>query len=324
MRRTNLIVALACSVAVGSCSSAGGTSTGESVHHTVASGPTLDVRVGLTPILDGGSAGWCIATTDMSMKGSETVCSGARTSKGPILVVTCSAEVTPNISANVLVLTRSDVAAVRVDGGRPVSTESNSTLPAGLRGAAIELPGYRIVPKSFTVGYPWRPCPLVTPLNASGKLIGQHGGSDSPLSVQMPRRQWRAPEHQPSGACRLTSTRLPRETVASEGTVAIRIKSFSHLLGQAFISCAETSYLYMKEHELPAAVLIDARHPGTVPTGLPGMKPLAGHPSVFEAPPNKFARRIRGAWLVVQEEDNIGPRLPVELLEHLRATVGPR
>jgi hypothetical protein len=53
---------------------------------------------------------------------------------------------------NVLVLTRGDVTAVTVAGGAPIPTESNSALPAGLRAAAIELPGYRIVAKSFTVG----------------------------------------------------------------------------------------------------------------------------------------------------------------------------
>jgi hypothetical protein len=33
------------------------------------------------------------------------------------------------------------------------------------------------------------------------------------------------------------------------------------------------------------------------------------------------ARRIPGAWLVVEEEDRIGFRVPVELLEDLRATI---
>jgi hypothetical protein len=109
--------------------------------------------------------------------------------------------------------------------------------------------------------------------------------------------------------------------VAGEGSVTIRIKPVPQLIGQAFISCVETSYVYMKEHEIPAAVLLDAAHPGTTPPDLPGMKPLAGHPSIFETPPNRFARRIRGAWLVVQEEDSIGPRVSVELLEHLHAII---
>jgi hypothetical protein len=109
--------------------------------------------------------------------------------------------------------------------------------------------------------------------------------------------------------------------VAIEGTVATQIRPFPELLGQAFISCADVIYFYRNEHDLPAAVLLDATHPGAFPPGLPGMKPLTGHPSVFEVPPDRFARRIRGAWLVVEEEDGIGPSVPVELLEHLRATV---
>jgi hypothetical protein len=112
--------------------------------------------------------------------------------------------------------------------------------------------------------------------------------------------------------------------MAGEGSVAIRIRPIPQLIGQAFISCVETSYVYMKEHEIPAAVLLDAAHPGSTPPGLPGMKPLAGHPSIFEAPPNRFARRIHGAWLIVHEVDSIGPRVPLELLERLYAKINVR
>ncbi len=206
-------------------------------------------------------------------------------------------------------------------GGAPIPTESNSTLPDGLRGAAIELPGYRIVPKSYSVGYPWLPCPRVIPLDANGKPSDKQGRSGNRLAVPLPRRYWYPPARPPSGVCQLTATRLPRETVAIEGVVVTHVRPFPELLGQAFISCADTTYFYQNNHDLPAAVLLDAAHPGAPPPGLPGMKPVAGHPSVFEVPPDMFARRIRGAWLVVEEEDNIGPRVPVELLEHLRATV---
>jgi hypothetical protein len=71
-------------------------------------------------------------------------------------------------------------------------------------------------------------------------------------------------------------------------------------------------------------VLLDVSHPGSTPPSLPGMQPLAGHPGIFEAPGaegERAARRIPGAWLVVEEEDRIGLRVPVELLEHLRATI---
>jgi hypothetical protein len=278
-------------------------------------------------MLDGGSAGWCIATTKTSSTskkgGGVGGCGGVRTSTGPIFYETCQGGSRGKNSAEteVAVLTRGEVAFVAVAGGRPIPTESNSTLPGGLRAAAIELPGYRIIAKPFAAPDPWSPCPRVTALDANAKPIDKQGRSGAPLTVQLPRQYWYRPEHPLSGVCQLTATRLPRDTVAIEGIVATRVRSLPELLGRAFISCVDTIYFYRDEHDLPAAVLLDAAHPGAVPPGLLGMKPLAGHPSVFEAPPHMFARRIRGAWLVVEEEDNIGSRVPVELLERLRATV---
>jgi hypothetical protein len=331
-RFVGVAAALACAMVVSSCSSASETSSGASMRHTVVSRLISGVRVGLTPTLDGGYAGWCIATTRAyrSRRGhgggvGGGGCTGARPSTGPIFVETCGQSYTGknflNDKVDVVVLTRGEVAAVTVAGGTPIPTESNSTLPGGLRAAAIELPGYRIVPKSFPVGYPWRPCPRVTPLDASGKPIDRQGRPGIPLSIGLPRRSWYPPARPPRGVCQITATRLPRETVPIEGTVATRVRPFPELLGRAFIACADTVYFYQDNHDIPAAVLLDAANPGATPPGLPGMKPLAGHPSVFTGPPDKFARRIPGAWLVVLGEDNIGQSVPLELLEHLRATV---
>jgi hypothetical protein len=324
-RVAGLTAALACALVMSSCSSAGGASAGTSIHHRVVSRPISGIRVGLTPPLRGGYAGWCIAltTTYISRRHNGAICGGERTSTGPIFDESCSETETPVAlaGARVIVLTRGDVVAVTVAGGTPIPTESNSMLPAGLRAAAIELPGYRIVAKPRPVVDPWSPCPRVTPLDANDNRIDEQGSLSTPLAVGLPGRYWQPPGRPPSGVCQLTSTRLPRETVPIEGTVATRVRPFPELLGQAFISCAGTTYFYKNEHDLPAAVLLDAAHPGAVPPDLPGMKPLPGRPSVFAAPPNGFARRVRGAWLVVGEEDNIGPRVPVELLEHLRATI---
>jgi hypothetical protein len=322
MRSAGLVAALACVVVVSACSSAGGTLSGAAMRPTVVSRATPGVSVGLTPILSGGYAGWCIAmTTTRSDTGS--ICSGARTSTGPIVLESCSEFATPKVlaSARVVVLTRGDVASVAVAGETRISTESNSTLPAGLRAAAIELPGYKIDRTASTAEYPWLPCPRVVAFDTQGKLMDQRGASGSRLAVALPRRYWHPPARPPSGVCRLTATRLPQETVPIEETVASRVRPVQGLLGQAFIACTDTTYFYKNEHDIPAAVLLSATHPKAVPPGLPGMKPLAGHPSVFEAPSGIFARRIRGAWLVVEDEDNIGPRVPVELLEHLLATV---
>jgi hypothetical protein len=81
------------------------------------------------------------------------------------------------------------------------------------------------------------------------------------------------------------------------------------------------------ETDLTAAVLLDAAHPGATPARLPDMKPLPGHAAIFEAPCSvgvMVARRIAGAWLVVEEggEDATSDwQQPLRLLEHLRATV---
>jgi hypothetical protein len=71
-------------------------------------------------------------------------------------------------------------------------------------------------------------------------------------------------------------------------------------------------------------VLLNASHPGATPPPLPGMKPLAEHRGIFYAPGcegETAALRIPGAWLVVEEEDDIGLKVPVELLKSLRATI---
>lgn len=181
-----VIVTLASAMVVSSCSSTGDTSSGASIRQSVVSKSIPGVRVGLTPILDGGNAGWCIALTDAysSVRNNGAVCTGARPSTGPIFAVTCSGS---SDGSEVIVLTKGEVAFVAVAGGTPIPTGSSSTLPGGLRAAVIELPGYRIVPKSFSRGYPWYPCPHVTPLNASDKPIDWLGKAGVPLVLRLPR-----------------------------------------------------------------------------------------------------------------------------------------
>jgi hypothetical protein len=214
-------------------------------------------------------------------------------------------------------LARSDVTAVSVDGGSPIATMTNPTLPDGLRAAAIELTGYsgsegRLV------------CSSATPLGSNGQPIAKRGRPGAPLAFFLPEKHWEAPARPPHGACELSATRLPPETAPYQGSVATTIKPFRDLVGQALMSCAGTVYLNREEHHLPAAVLLSASHPGAAPPPLPGMKPFAGHPGFFEAPSidgQMVARRIRGAWLVVGEANEIGLAVPLEILEQLRARV---
>jgi hypothetical protein len=214
------------------------------------------------------------------------------------------------------VLTTSEVAAVSVADGPPIPTHANSTLPDGLRAAAVEV--------LRSKGKPW-PCPRVTPLAANGRPIRKRGKPGRPLLVTLPGvRRWTESAHPPAGVCKLTATQLPRETVAYQGDVATQIRPYRGLLGRALLSCVDTVYINREEHHLTSAVLLNAEHPGAPPPPLPGMRPLAGHPGIYEAPGpegERAARRTPGAWLVVEEEDDIGLRVPMELLESLRVTI---
>jgi hypothetical protein len=83
-------------------------------------------------------------------------------------------------------------------------------------------------------------------------------------------------------------------------------------------------YFYEEEDRLDSAVLLNAQHPGAEPPPLPAMKTLAGHPGVFTSPGiegERLARRIPSAWLVVEESDQIGLKIPLALLESLSAEI---
>jgi hypothetical protein len=301
---------LVCGLCASACSA---TAAGRYV-----SQPVPNSHVLLVPELRGGTAGWCLATGYQTRTEGSSGCGGlTRTSTGPIFAEGGCEEGETRIDT--YALTTSEVAAVSVAGGRPIPTTTNATLPNGLRAAAVEV--LRNHGRPSIEGH----CPRLTPLNVRGKPIGRGGKVGSPQAFILPgTRQWEAPARPPAGVCGLTARQLPRETVAYQGAVATRIRPYRGLLGRALLSCADTVYVNDEEHHLTSAVLLSASHPGATPPPLPGMKPLAGHPGIFEAPESEgemAARRIAGAWLVVDEEDDIGLKVPVELLESLQATI---
>ena len=293
-----------------------------------ASRPTPNSHVWLVPELQGGRAGWCLATGYQTEKEGSSGCGGVATpATGPIFADQGCDESETGI--HLYALTTREVAAVSVLGGTPLPTTTNSTLPDGLRGVAVEVLRHNGQPSVEQLH-----CPRMTPLDADGKPIRNRGKSRLTFARTLPgTKRWDrgVPGEHPGwnarpeahGACELKATRLPRETSARWGSVATVIKPEKGLVGQALMSCVDITYFYLDEHALTAAVLLNASHPGAAPPRLPGMKPLAGHPGIFEAPDSQemAARRIPGAWLVVQEEDGIGLGVPVEILEGLRARI---
>lgn len=305
------VMTLICTFAVSGCSH-------NAAQSAYVSRPVPNSHVLLVPELQGGWAGWCVATGYRTMTEGGSNCGElATTSTGPIFYeVGCDESET---AIHLYALTASEVAAVSVYGGPPIPTKTNVTLPDGLRAAAVEVLRHNGQPSIEPH------CPRMTPIDAHDKPIARKGQPGRPQTFKIPgTRQWKVPARPPRGACGLTATKLPRETVAYRGAVATQIRSYRGLLGRGFLSCVDTVYIYEEQHHLTAAVLLDALHPGATPSPLPDMKRLAGHPGIFEASRCQgriAARRIPGAWLVVEEEDRIGLRVPVELLEHLQATV---
>lgn len=277
--------------------------------------PISNSQVLLLPEFQGGRVGWCMATIVGGIEGSSG-CGGPSVSTGPIFAEACQEN---ESRIDLFVLTASEVRAVSVGGGPQIPTHTNQTLPGGLRAAAIEVVRDKGLPSG---------CLGVMPLDARGAPIVGRGKRRIRLAFTLPEtRHWTKPGLQPPGVCRLTVSKAMHEMVAYSGEVATKVKPYHGLVGRALLSCVDTIYIYQEEHHLPSAVLLSAEHPGATPPPLPGMKPLAGHLGIFEAPGLEgkvVARRVLGAWLVVEEEDGIGLGVPVKLLERLRATIHVR
>jgi hypothetical protein len=233
---------------------------------------------------------------------------------------------------------------VSSEGGQNISTSVKPTLPNGLRGAAIAIYGLR--------GHgppPIRPrCPAVVALDESGRAIKHYSDRTSiPLERTLGDTQlWDAapepafescavrirdlsiachlPTTPPPGICEFTILRLPAQTGALRGAVVTRIIGYQNIVGHSLLSCVDITFSFKGESAFESAILLDAAKPGSDPPALPGMQPLAGHHGVFVTLGENgeiVARRIRGAWLVVEEDGYGGRRVPLELLYDLQTKI---
>lgn len=274
-------------------------------------------RVQLVPVLQGGEAGWCMATETKTATEGSAGCAEPTTSTGPIFAESCNASKT---RIDLYAITKEEVASVSVAGSASVRTVADPTLPGGLRSVAVEVLRRKGRPA---------PCPHLTAFGRDGKAIRTHGGRGAPLAINVaPARSWQQPTQPPQGACKLTAGSLEKARSvwgeAASGEVATQVKPTHQLLAPGFLSCAHAVYFYREEDALNTAVLLDASRPGATPPNLPGMKRLPGRPGMYEAPGaegRRVARRIRGAWLIVEESDGLGTQVPADLLEQLSATI---
>lgn len=297
-------------------------------------------KVRLVATLDGGAAGWSVETKIPQGRGGESSGAGLpEASNGPIYAEGCQAS--PTVTS-ISVLTTRAVTAVSVAGGPPIRTRTYPTLLDGLRAVVVELRGHAGQPQpGFRL-----PCPKLTPLDAQLRPLSRHGKPNKPLAITLPGKTgWLgkldsgrktcpvAPPspvscvpapHPPAGACHLTASSPGPGITEQGGSIATRIEPALGLIGTTFLSCVDYDFFYEEEDRLDSAVLLNAQHPGAQPPSLPAMKPLAGHPGIFTTPGvegERVARRIPGAWLVVEESDRIGLKIPLALLEALHPEI---
>jgi hypothetical protein len=177
--------ALICAFAVSGCSH-------RDAHSVYVSRPVPDSHVLLVPELQGGWAGWSLATGYRTT--TESGGSGGplrTTSTGPIFAEG-GCEGGSETAIDVYALTTSEVVAVSVDGGTPIPTTTNATLTDGLRAAAVEVLRHNGRPSIEPH------CPHVTPLNADGKPVARKGKLGRPQAFKLPgTRRWEAPARPP-------------------------------------------------------------------------------------------------------------------------------
>jgi hypothetical protein len=299
---------IACLVVFAACGSAGTTSASERDH---VSGP-FGHQVLLMPAIQAGLAGWCMAVDKPRQ------CLTPQLHNGPIMLLNRSM-IDEHRTVVVAAVTTSEVAAVSINHRRRVPTRTGMVLPDGLRAAVVEEPGSRGSQRTISA----------TAFDKHGRPIVQRLVPSEPLLVGvLPFRKWKRPAPPVHGICEMSSYG-DRSIEARWGSVATKLRSYISKIGGALVSCAWTEY-DVEGWPLEGAVLLDAARPGSMPPPLPGMKPLAGHPGVFEAPiasppanGEAVARRIPHAWLVVAfgEQGSVDLRQRLAVLGHLHAKI---
>jgi hypothetical protein len=92
-----------------------------------------------------------------------------------------------------------------------------------------------------------------------------------------------------------------------------RIRGFPQLVGDTYLSCANTALLYQGKLII-AAILVDAQHPGERPAPLPDASEISRQPQLFTVPigtETLTARRVADTWLVIETSAAVPTRVAV-------------
>lgn len=268
--------------------------------------------------------GWC-ATFRVARK-ANTNCPVVPTAHRPVFDEQWWAQGPPSVIMGAAITT-SRVAKMEIDGGSPIPTRAEATLPHGFRAVMIEIPGQWCTDKSTSSHAAIGRCLEAesesgfSPLSAHDAPVRGSGALLAPLAFSLPTRFWHTPHQSPRGECQIMATHL-RGLVAEWGEVVVHgIRRHPEIIGRAFLSCANTEY-QLRGRPLDVAVLLDAGQPGVRPASLPAMKAVPGHPAIVEAPGDGgmlLGRRVGNAWLVVTGSNRL--QLCLAVLQHVGVSV---
>lgn len=289
-------------------------------NHVIA----IRLPVALVPELEAGGAGWVVCVrpgafgchSTYAFDGRWPMVSTSWGAEGPDMVTRGIAVTEPQVKAVAIDRLMSPVdvqrpkwAPVRGTGVLPTYGESGLF---GLRVVAVEIFGTLPLEKGRIGG------PVFLPLNSRGHEI--------PFGPVLRSQILVAPVVKVHGAiyskgwpCRIASSPGGPRPFASQAVTALKPRQ--DIAGGGFISCASAEYK-VGGWTIVASVLVNARKPGARPAMLPGMRPMAGRPNVFEAPGREgpvLARRVKGGWLVVAEGHTIEQRQSI--FDHVEAEV---
>lgn len=273
--------------------------------------------VRLSPVLDGGQYGWCVAVQTEPRSGiAGGACGMTPTTGTPIAMRLSEGSIRTHTQTTTLVTTP-QVAAVLVDGGERIPTVALPGLPYGLRAVRFT---QKLAPTASGTRprrYPHPAEPTIVPLDARGRAIPEHPPQRS-TQPALP-----GVTHS-GGPCALRASGM-KGLSAQWSHVASAIAPYpGALVGRAFFSCVDVEY-YLHGWPLDAAILLDASVPGAPPAPIPGLQPVAGTPGYFNGPGDfkgeLTATRYGDAWLVVAGGSGLGQR--IEVLRHLHPTMPP-
>jgi len=275
-------------------------------------GASASFGIRLSPALDGGQYGWCVAVQEPGFSGiAGGGCATTPTESTPLSMVLSGGSASTR-KESIVVLTTPQVAAILVGGRRRVAAVELPGLPYGLRAARIVIPFLAKKSATGRTTFQMPPEPSLAALDSSGQLIA------SPAT--QPQQQ--EPPLSARGPCTLAASGIPGIS-AQWSHVASAITPYpGRIVGRAFFSCIDTEY-YLHKWPLDAAILLDAAHPGSPPAAIPDLSAVTGEAGFLNGPGDFkgqiTATRLEDAWLVVAGGSGLSQR--IDLLRHLRATV---